>query len=70
MKLEFLKLAADERRLYIEQAAQRRNLSPVVMEKDFWVCWLLGVLFRSEFAPHLVFKGGTNGSAFDSPLDF
>ena len=60
MKLEFLKLAADERRLYIEQAAQRRNLSPVVMEKDFWVCWLLGVLFQSQFAPHLVFKGGTS----------
>ncbi|QJW93231.1 nucleotidyl transferase AbiEii/AbiGii toxin family protein [Frigoriglobus tundricola] len=60
MRLGFLELSPDERRLYIEQAALRRNLSPVVLEKDFWVCWLLGVLFRSEFAGALVFKGGTS----------
>jgi hypothetical protein len=39
MKLNFLTLPEGERRLYIEQAAIRRNLSPVVLEKDFWVCW-------------------------------
>ena len=60
MNLSFLTLPADERRLYIEQAAARRNLLPVIMEKDFWVCWLLGVLFASEFADILVFKGGTS----------
>jgi len=60
MKLTFLQLPADERRLYIEQAATRRNVSPVIMEKDFWVCWLLGILFESEFAGSLVFKGGTS----------
>ncbi len=60
MKLAFLKLPPEERRLYIEQAAGRRNVSPVVLEKDFWVCWLLGILFESEFAGSLVFKGGTS----------
>jgi hypothetical protein len=60
MKVEFLALPADERRLYIEQAALRRNVSPVVLEKDFWVCWLLGILFESQFAGSLVFKGGTS----------
>lgn len=60
MKLAFLELPADERRLYIEQAALRRNVSPVVLEKDFWVCWLLGILFESQFAQDLVFKGGTS----------
>lgn len=29
MKLEFLKLPSDERRLYFEQAAARRNVSPL-----------------------------------------
>lgn len=58
MKLGFLELPPNERRLYIEQAALRRNLSPVILEKDFWVSWLLGILFRSEFANALVFKGG------------
>lgn len=60
MKLGFLELPSDERRLYISQAATRRNVSPVILEKDFWVCWLLGILFESEFAPNLVFKGGTS----------
>ena len=60
MKLEFLELPEDERRLYIEQAAIRRNLSPVILEKDFWVCWLLGILFESEFGESIVFKGGTS----------
>ena len=54
MRLGFLELPADERRLYIEQAATRRNVSPVLLEKDFWVCWLLGVLFQSEFASRQV----------------
>ena len=60
MRLGFLDLTLDERRLYFEQAAIQRNISPVLMEKDFWVCWLLGILFESEFARSLVFKGGTS----------
>ncbi len=60
MKLKFLELPAEERKLYFEQSALRRNISPIVLEKDFWVCWLLGILFESEFADKLVFKGGTS----------
>jgi hypothetical protein len=60
MRLGFFALPADERRLYIEKAAVRRNVSPVILEKDFWVCWLLGILFESQFAGSLVFKGGTS----------
>ncbi len=60
MRLHFLTLPAEERRLYIEQAAIRRTVSPVLLEKDFWVCWLLGLLCSSEFAGSLVFKGGTS----------
>ena len=57
MNLAFLQLPTDERRTYIEQAAIRRDLSPVILEKDFWVCWLLGILFVAD---DLVFKGGTS----------
>jgi hypothetical protein len=60
VKLEFLGLSPEDRRLYLEQAALRRGVSAVVLEKDFWVCWLLRVLFDSEFAGALVFKGGTS----------
>jgi hypothetical protein len=60
MRLSFLDLPPDERRLYMEQAALRRDVSTVILEKDFWVCWLLSVLFVTEFAEALVFKGGTS----------
>lgn len=69
MKLEFLALPEKERRMYIEQAAVRRSLSPVILEKDFWVCWLLGILFESEFAGDLVFKGGTSLSKVFGVID-
>ena len=60
MRLAYLQLSLDERRLYVEEAARRRGLSPVILEKDFWVCWMLGVLFTGPFRNELVFKGGTS----------
>jgi predicted nucleotidyltransferase component of viral defense system len=44
----------------IQEAAVRRGVSPVIIEKDFWVCYILSSLFRSEFGESLVFKGGTS----------
>lgn len=69
MRLSFLNFPADERRLYIEQAATQRDISPIVLEKDFWVCWLLAVLFGSRFRDHLVFKGGTSLSKVFGVID-
>ena len=60
MKIDFLGLPHQERLIYFTQAAIRQNLSPVILEKDFWVCWLLGLLFESKFSDSLVFKGGTS----------
>ncbi len=61
MHLAFLDLAAEERGLYFQQAALRRGLQPAILEKDFWVCWLLGLLFeRPDPGDALVFKGGTS----------
>ena len=35
--------------------------SPVIIEKDFWVCWtLLRVFEVMRFQPQLMFKGGTS----------
>jgi hypothetical protein len=57
----FATLAAAERRLYLEQVATRLGVVPVIVEKDFWVCWILGRLFATPaVAAHLVFKGGTS----------
>jgi hypothetical protein len=56
----FLSLPEAQRKRVIEEGAVRRSVSPVIMEKDFWVCWMLSVLFQSDFAESLVFKGGTS----------
>ena len=69
MQLNFLQLPSDERRLYIEEAAGRRGLSPVILEKDFWVCWLLSVLFEATFSDAIVFKGGTSLSKVFGVID-
>ena len=69
MQLSFLRLPAAEQSLYFEQAAQQRGLSPVILEKDFWACWMLGVLFASEFRNVLVFKGGTSLSKVFSVIE-
>ena len=60
MNLDFLKLDAKQRTRAINEAAVRNKISPVIVEKDFWVCWMLDILFQSSFAHSLVFKGGTS----------
>ena len=57
----FAVLPVSERRLIIEQVAARRGILPVIVEKDFWVCWILGRIYATpEMATSLVFKGGTS----------
>lgn len=57
----FATLPAKERELYFRQYQQTRGVDPVVAEKDFWVCWLLGRIFEQpDFANACVFKGGTS----------
>jgi hypothetical protein len=43
------------------EAATRLGIgSPIIIEKDFWVCWALALLFDPELITGLVFKGGTS----------
>src|ERR1700722_5296563 len=43
------------------EAAERLDIGPHIIEKDFWVCWLLRLIFADpELGSHLVFKGGTS----------
>ena len=38
--------------------ADKMKLSPAIIEKDFWVCWMLDYLFgRSPWTRQLAFKG-------------
>jgi hypothetical protein len=57
----FAKKPDDERHDIFTEAASRRDIQPIVIEKDFWVCWTLKRLFTDQqIAPHITFKGGTS----------
>jgi len=53
--------SASERSLLITEAAARLGLAELILEKDFWVGWLLGRMFAVPgVAGQLLFKGGTS----------
>ena len=58
---DFLKLPTASRQKYFDTAAAKLGLSEPIIEKDFWVSFVLFLLFTNEhLAPHLTFKGGTS----------
>lgn len=59
--LDFARLPLSERNPYFDAVADRRNLSRRIVEKDFWVCFSLCLLFATPaLADKFVFKGGTS----------
>lgn len=58
---KFINLNKDEQKVYFEQVGASMGLNFTYVEKDFWVCWVLSVLFsRSDLKNNLTFKGGTS----------
>ena len=58
---EFARLAPNARLAFINEAAARREVTPIIIEKDFWVCWTLRRLMSVPvLAENLTFKGGTS----------
>lgn len=58
---EFARLPSEERIAAINEAAARRDVAPLIIEKDFWVCWTLKRLSEcADIVPHITFKGGTS----------
>jgi len=54
-------MGAEARHELFVSTAANRNIAPIVIEKDFWVCFVLYELFSSEFLKDkLMFKGGTS----------
>ena len=54
-------LSADQRAELFSETAARKGIGPAIIEKDFWVCWTLGRLFKADsISPKILFKGGTS----------
>lgn len=60
---------AAEREALVGEAAYRRGLSPVVVEKDLWVCWTLARLHDIPGVSRFTFKGGTSLSKVHRLID-
>lgn len=59
--LEFAKRPIDDRLAYFNEIASRRGQTKLIVEKDFWVCFTLRLLFEMpDFADAFIFKGGTS----------
>jgi hypothetical protein len=58
---EVILLPASERAALFQETAARKSVSSVIaMEKDFWVCWMLRLVFLPPVVEGMVFKGGTS----------
>jgi hypothetical protein len=59
--LKFARLPIEERTPYFQEVANRRGLTRLIVEKDFWVCFILRLVFSTPvLADKVVFKGGTS----------
>lgn len=66
----FATLPAGERALYWRNYADRTGVPDFIVEKDFWVCWLLGHIFGTpQLGAECVFKGGTSLSKVFGAID-
>jgi hypothetical protein len=55
------RLPAQERSELFSETATQKGTTPAVVEKDFWVTWVLNRLFREpDLERLLMFKGGTS----------
>jgi hypothetical protein len=61
---------ASDRRDLFQESASRLGMNPAIVEKDFWVCWILKLLFAEPALKHqMVFKGGTSLSKVFGLID-
>ena len=55
------RLSNEERQELFQATAIKMGMRPEVVEKDFWVCFMLDHLFHDcEYKDAFVFKGGTS----------
>ena len=64
---DIARLPSEEREILFKNTAAKKGLPEAIIEKDFWVCFVLEYLFnRSMWKKQLAFKGGTSLSkAYD-----
>ncbi len=57
---KILDLTIEDRKALFTLSAEKMVVDPIIIEKDFWVVFVLHHLFSSHVPAALVFKGGTS----------
>ena len=64
------RMPAAERAEVFAETADRKGVAEAIIEKDYWVCWVLKQLFSIEaLSGRLLFKGGTSLSKVFSAIN-
>lgn len=59
--LRIAHLSQERRNLLFETTAREMKVSTTIIEKDFWVCFVLNYLLnKSKYKDYFIFKGGTS----------
>lgn len=55
------KLDKEEQKTLFLNTGSKLGITPYIIEKDYWVCYILNYLFNiCQFKDFLIFKGGTS----------
>ena len=57
---KWLQLSPEQRLLTLQRVSSETGISVKAIEKDWWVTLALKAIFQTEYAGHLLFKGGTS----------
>lgn len=60
MLKNFFLLPQEEQSQLITMAAYNLGVTPAIVEKDLWICWVLKQLFSANLSIPMAFKGGTS----------
>lgn len=59
--INIAKINENDRKALFHNTAAKMNMTDAIVEKDFWVCYMLDYLFhRCEWKDGIAFKGGTS----------
>ena len=56
-----VEMSKEDKRFIFDTTALKMKIHPAIIEKDFWVCYILDFLFNySKYKDYFTFKGGTS----------
>lgn len=51
-------MSVEDRKFIFDTTALKLKMHPAIIEKDFWICYILDYLFnKSQYKNHFTFKG-------------